>query len=92
VAFFSQDEDSPNTQQEHTAIGEGILKLIGDNGETIPMHMLYTPKSTGAVISPECTMKDMQRFNPNNKIFNWSQNGGVDRSIQWKDQDGRVVS
>jgi hypothetical protein len=91
VAFFPQDKDSP-PQQEHTAIGEGLLKLIGDNGEAIPMRMLYTPTSTGTVISPERTMKDMQRFTPKNKIFNWSQNGGATRSVQWKDKAGRVIS
>ena len=92
LAFFPQEEESRQTQ-EHTAIGEGILKLIGDCGEVIPMRMLYTPTSTGTVISPERTMRDMQRTNPkNNKIVNWSQNGGQHRSVQWKDKEGRVVS
>jgi hypothetical protein len=54
--------------------------------------MLYTPKSTGTVISPEHIMKDMQRFNPQNKIFNWSQNGVATRSVQWKDKEGRIFS
>jgi hypothetical protein len=76
VAFFPQDEDNPQ-EQAHTAVGEGFLKLIGDHGEIIPMRMLYTPKSPGTVISPERTMKDMQRLNPkSNRIVNWSQNGG----------------
>jgi hypothetical protein len=92
VAFFSQDEDSSTPPQEHTAIGEGILKLIGDYGEVIPMRMLYTPNSTGTVISPERTMKDMQRFNKQNRIVSWSQNGGRQRSLQWKDKDGRTLS
>jgi hypothetical protein len=51
VAFFSQDNDSA-PQEQHTAIGEGILKLIGDQEKIVPMRMLYTPKSTGTVISP----------------------------------------
>ena len=71
VAFFAQDDDSSPPQQ-HTAIGEGLLKLIGDHGESIPMRMLYTPSLTGTVMSPERTMKDMQRFNSHNKICNWS--------------------
>lgn len=91
VAFFTPEEgDAP--QESHTAIGEGILKLIGDHGEIIPMRMLYTPNSTGTVISPERTMKDMQRFNPkSNRIVAWSQNGGLQRSVQWKNKEGRVV-
>jgi hypothetical protein len=89
TAFFNNETESP---QQHSAIGEGILKLIGDAGEVIPMRMLYTPNSTGTVISPERTMKDMQKFNPKNKIVNWSQNGGDNRSVQWKDKEGRVVS
>jgi hypothetical protein len=92
VAFFSQDNDTNTTPQEHTAIGEGILKLIGDHGEIIPMGMLHTPNSTGTVISPERTMKDMQRFNKNNRIVSWSQNGGQQRSLQWKDKEGRMMS
>ena len=36
VAFFTQDGDSSPPQQ-HTAIGEGLLKLIGDNGVIISM-------------------------------------------------------
>ena len=91
VAFFTQDDDSSPPEQ-HTVIGEGLLKLIGDNGEIIPMRMLYTPSSTGTVISLERTMKDMQRFNSHNKICNWSQNGGANRSVQWKDKDGEIVS
>jgi hypothetical protein len=41
VAFFSQDDNSDTPPQGHTAIGEGLLKLIGDHGEIIPMRMLY---------------------------------------------------
>jgi hypothetical protein len=39
VAFFSQEEDgeAQQPQESQTAIGEGILKLIGDYGEMIPM-------------------------------------------------------
>ena len=92
IAFFSQDDESTSPPQEHTAIGEGLLKLIGDHGEIIPMRMLYTPNSTGTVISPERTMKDMQRHNKNNRIVSWSQNGGQNRSLQWKDKEGRTMS
>jgi hypothetical protein len=61
VAFFSQDDDISTTPpQEHTAIGEGILRLIGDYGEIAPMQMSHAPNSMGAVISPERTIKDMQ--------------------------------
>jgi hypothetical protein len=93
VAFFSQDDENAQPQESHTAIGEGILKLIGDYGDIIPMRMLYTPNSTGTVISPECTMKDMQCFNPkSNRIVAWSQNGGIQRSMQWKNKEGWIVS
>jgi hypothetical protein len=92
VAFFSQDTDTNTTPQEHTVTGEGILKLIGDHGEITPMRMLYTPNSTGTVISPERTIKDMQRFNKNSRIVSWSQNGGQQRSLQWKDKEGRTMS
>jgi hypothetical protein len=55
--------------------------------------MMHTPNSTGTVVSPERTMKDMQRFNPkSNRIVSWSQNGGIHRSVQCKDQEKRVVS
>jgi hypothetical protein len=62
VAFFSQEEDgeAQQPQESHTAIGEGILKLIGDYGEMIPMRLMQTPNLTGTVVSPERTMKDMQ--------------------------------
>jgi hypothetical protein len=77
----------------HPSVAEGFLKLIGDHGDIVLMRMLYTPKSTGTVISPERMMKDMQRLNPKtNRIINRSQNGGQQPSLQWEDKEGRVES
>jgi hypothetical protein len=89
VAFFSpEDGEAQQPQESHTAIGEGIFNFIGDYGEMIPMRMVHTPNLTGTVTSPERTMKDMQWFNPkSNRIVSWSQNGGLQRSVQWKDQE-----
>jgi hypothetical protein len=31
-------------------------------------------------------------LNKNNRVVSWSQNGGQQRSLQWKDKDGRTMS
>ena len=50
VGVFSEETKKETTLQ---ALGEGKLKIISDQGLVMNWSVLYTPKSTGTVLSPD---------------------------------------
>ena len=50
VGIFLEETKKDSTLQ---ALGEGKLKIISDQGSVMNWSVLYTPKSTGTVLSPD---------------------------------------
>ena len=51
VAVFSGDKNEDMVTLE--AVGQGVIKIISDQGSVMSWSVIYTPKSSGTVISPD---------------------------------------
>jgi hypothetical protein len=49
IGVFSGDESSTTLQ----ALGEGVVKILSDQGSIMEWTVLYTPLSSGTVLSPD---------------------------------------
>jgi hypothetical protein len=49
IGVFSGDESSTTLQ----ALGEGVIKILSDQGSIMEWTVLYTPLSSGTVLSPD---------------------------------------
>jgi hypothetical protein len=49
VGVFSGDESSTTLQ----ALGEGVIKILSDQGSIMELTVLYAPLSSGTVLSPD---------------------------------------
>jgi hypothetical protein len=71
VGVFSDDKTGSTLQ----ALGEGVIKIISDQGSIMNWTVLYTPNSSGTVLSP-----DNYHTTHNSKLFAFyhlgTNNGG----------------
>ena len=51
VAVFSDESKTDVVMLE--AVGQGVMKIISDQGSVMSWSILYTPSSTGTVLSPD---------------------------------------
>jgi hypothetical protein len=84
VTYQGQDE---STVHNFEPVGTGIIKMIVDD-TTVNWLTLYTPNSTGNIISPDCNMMD------NGHIHKFLQSGSQNGKghLQLINSDGKTVA